>query len=357
MKSGTGFWAGWGGAILFILAAGLSAAGGQGEGKDRILEGWKAWQRIQSEIDSLSFSLSAGYSGDSSAARHVDKFDFGAGLAKGGYPDEFHFDFSSSNQLRRYLTTGGSSVENFITLQASYERHLLPFFKAFGFLERFSDTYLGIQQRYEAGIGIKGEAEIGLTRAGREKVEAVQDFRSALDGSRRGSAPASGLPAEALGVDEAKMLRTLTALKKRHAVLALGLIVTVLAEVERAEIELGDGSKRTLDPSRRFRLTLRPGLTWIMTEGLSLKWKTYFKLPVFGSIRAPAFDGRSLYDLRSDTFVTLRYDLPGAPSWARKISLIAEYKYFFDNAPPFVPSLQAAPRDHNSIVFKLGAEF
>jgi hypothetical protein len=345
------------GALLFALAGGLPAAGGPDEGKARILEGWKAWQKIQSEIDSLSFSLSAGYSGDSSAARSVDKLDFGAGLAKGGYPDEFHFDFSSSNQLRRYLTTGGSSVENFITVQASYERHLLPFFKAFGFIERFSDTYLNIQQRYEAGIGIKGEAEIGLTRAGREKVRAVQDFRAALDDSRGGSGPDSGLPAEALAVDEAGFRRTLTALRKRHAVLALGLIVTVMAEVERAEIEMSDGSKQALDPSRRFRLTVRPGLTWVMTEGLSLKWKTYFKLPVFGPARALAFDGRSLYDLRSDTIVTLRYDLPGAPSWARKISLIAEYKYFFDNVPPFVPALQAAPRDHNSIVFKLGAEF
>ena len=345
------------GAILFIIAAGMPAAGGRDDANNRVLEGWKAWQKIQSELEPLTFSLSAGYVGDSSSARQVDKLDVGAGLAKGGYPDEFHFDFASSNQLRRYLTTGGSSVENFITLQTSYERHLLPFFKVFGFMERFTDTYLNIQQRYEAGIGIKGEAEIGLTRGGREKTDAVKAYRTALSEARKTPAGESGLPPEALAVDESKIRRTLTALRKKHSVLALGLIVTVLAEVERAEIELNDGSKLTLAPSRRFRLSVRPGLTYVISEGLSIKWKTYFKLPVFGPTQAQAFDGRSLYDMRSDTLVTLRYDLPGAPSWARKISLLAEYKYFFDNVPPFLPSIQAAPRDHNSLVFKIGAEF
>jgi len=347
------------GAVAIVLAAwplAARASAGQDDLKSRVLEGWRAWQKIQAEIDPLSFSLSAGYVGDSSSARLVDKLDFGAGLAKGGYPDEFHFDFSSSNQLRRYLNTGGSSVENFITLQASYERHLLPFFKFFGFMERFTDTYLNIQQRYEAGLGVKGEAEFGLTRVGRERSQALEAYRSAL-AEARATPAAAGLPGEALAADESRIRRALTALKKKHAVLSLGLIVTVLAEVERAEIELGDGSKRTLDPARRFRLSIRPGLTYVVAEGLSIKWKTYFKLPLFGSTRALAFDGRSVYDMRSDTLLTLRYDLPGAPAWARRISLIAEYKYFFDGAPPYIPNVQAAPRDHNSLVFKIGAEF
>ncbi|MDD8027285.1 MAG: hypothetical protein PHI34_12305 [Acidobacteriota bacterium] len=345
------------GLILLLVAAGAAGAAGPDEWRDRVLAGWKSWQAIQGELQPLGFSLAAGYMGDASSIKEVNKLDISAGVAKGGYPDEFHFDFASSNQLRQY-SQGGSTVENVMTLQTSYERHLLPFFKIFGFLERFTDSYLSIQQRYEVGFGIKGEAEIGLTRAGRDRTAAVQDYRSALgEASRSPGSSESGVPAEALAVDEPQIRRTLTALKKKHAVLALGLIVTALAEVERAELELADGSKQLLDPARRYRLAIRPGLTYVFAEGLSLKWKTYFKLPVFGATHAVAFDGRSLYDIRSDTYVTLKYDLPSSPAWARKISLLIEYKYFFDNVPPYIPAVQAAPRDHNSLVFKIGAEF
>jgi hypothetical protein len=60
--------------------------------------------------------------------------------------------------------------------------------------------------------------------------------------------------------------------------------------------------------------------------------------------------------MRTDTFVTIKYDLPKAPAWARRVSLVIDYKYFFDNVPPFVPGIISAAAQHNSLIFRIQAE-
>jgi len=324
--------------------------------KKAIVAGWRMWRDLQVDMNTMTFSVGAGYIGDTSSGKALYKLDVNAGLAKGGYPNDFHFDMASYIQLKR---TGSKTdyVENVTTLRVNYERNLFPMLKAYGFVERFTDTYLDIQQRYETGLGLKLEAEIGLTTIGKKRLKELAEFHQAVNAGRERNVAVSDDVAQALTVDDAQFDEMATAVKKKNAFLALGLACTVLSELERAELDMPDGSKKTIDPQRRGRIAIRPGITWQPAEGVSLKWQTYFKLPAFGPTDAAAFNGALVYDLRTDTFVTLRYDLPKSPAWARRVSLLVEYKDFKDRLPPYIPGVVVAPADHSSIVFKIGVDF
>jgi hypothetical protein len=324
--------------------------------KKNLLSGWRIWRDLVTELNALTFTIGAGYYGDASSDRELNKLDINAALAKGGYPNDLKFDFSSSVQLK-HSGIKTDYIENVTTLLLSYEHLMLPFFKAYGFVERFTDTYLSIQQRYETGAGVKGEFELGLTDTGRKKVKDVFEFMRAADEARAQKVSGGEEVAAALAVDPELVQNTLIGLRKKYALLALGLACTTMAEIERASIDLPDGSSKLIDPRRRFRVALRPSLMFRPSDSLSIKWQTYYKMPAFGPTHAIAFDGSMRYDKRVDTFVTIRYDLPKAPAWARRVSLLIDYKYFFDNNPPFVPAIKSAASQHNALAFKIQAEF
>jgi len=343
--------------LVFLLV--FAAAGFAGEDNDlkkSLFAGWKIWRDLQADLNAVTFTVGAGYYGDANAKSEIDKLDINASLAKSGYPNDLKFDFASSIQLKN-SGVKTNYLENVTSLLLSYEHLLLPNLKAYGFVERFTDTYLSIQQRYETGVGVKGEFEIGVTESGRKKIKDVLEFgKIVAEGQAQKMAGGEDVTS-ALAVDQDQIRDTVIAIKKKYAVLAVGLALTTMAEIERASIDMPDGSSTLIDPRRRFRVALRPGLTFRPSEGLSIKWQTYFKLPAFGPTRSVAFDGTTRYDMRTDTFVTIKYDLPKSPAWARRVSLLIDYKYYFDNVPPFVPGVISAASSHNSLAFKIQAEF
>jgi len=345
--------------VILIVALVLVSSARAGEDPDlrkNLLSGWKMWRDMLADLNALTFTVGAGYFGDASSTRELNKLDINAAVAKSGYPNDLKFEFASSIQLKN-SGVKTDYLENVTTLLLSYEHLLTPFFKAYGFVERFTDTYLSIQQRYETGVGVKAEFEIGVTETGRKKIkDAIEFGKTAAEGRAQNMEGGEDLTS-ALAVDEDHVRDTVIALKKRYAFLAMGLACTTLVEIERSSIALPNGSSQLIDPRRRFRVALRPSLILRPSEGLSIKWQTYFKLPAFGPTHAIAFDGTLRYDMRTDTFVTIKYDLPKSPAWARRVSLLIDYKYYFDNIPPFVPRVISAASQHNSLAFKIQAEF
>jgi hypothetical protein len=342
--------------ILVLLAVSAARADEDPDLKQKLLSGWRMWRDLLSDINALTFTIGAGYSGDSSPKRDLNKLDITASVAKSGYPNDLKFDMASSIQLTR---SGSKTTynENVTTLLLSYEHYLLPFFKGYGFVERFTDTYLSIQQRYETGIGVKTEFDIGLGETGQKKIKDILDFGKTAAKARAQNITGGEDVTSALAVDPSQIQDTVTALRKKYAFLAVGLAFTTMVEIERASLDLPDGTSALIDPRRRYRYSVRPSLTLRPSEGLSLKWQTYYKLPAIDSFRTIGFDGALHYDYRTDTFVTLRYDLPKAPAWARRIALVVDYKHYFDSNPPFVPHVAQAAATHSSLLFKIQAEF
>lgn len=346
-------------AVLLVLAVTLTAAAAAGsqdaEQRKELLARYKAWRELQTELNAMTFTIGAGYIGDASSERELNKLDVNAALAKSGYPNDLKFSFASSIQLK-HSGSKTDYLENVTTLLLSYEHRMLPWLKAYAFVERFTDTYLSIQQRYESGLGVKGELEIGLTETGRKKIEDVQAFARAAAEARDRKLAGGEDVAAAQAVEDGPLEDAVAALRNKYSRLTLGLACTTLAEIERASIDLPDGSARLIDPRRGFRLALRPDVILRPSESLTLRALTYFKLPAFGPTHAFAFDGTWRYDIRTDTNIIIRYDLPKAPAWARRVSLVLDYKYFFDNLPPYVPGIKSAAAAHNSLVFRIQAE-
>jgi len=340
-------------AVIFLSVLKGSARAEEKPFLKCLAAGWKAWTEIRNDVQGLKANFSAGYISDSSTDKSLDRLDIGAMLAMGSYPNEFHFDMASSVQLKK--AKGRTDFfENVTTLRLNYNRNFFPFLQAYAFVERFSDSYLSIQQRYETGLGVKLETEFGLTSKGRERILEVKKFQHALACARN---QPEKTDAPGMEIDKQQIKDVLTAVRKKHAILAIGLAFTALAEYERAELELDDGSRTLLDPTRRSRISIRPSLTFQPVEGLYFKWQTYFKLPLFGPTDGVAFDGSRRYDLRTDTFTSLRYNLPAAPASPLKVFLTVEYNRFTDRLPPYVAQIKTAAADHRYLSFKLGVEF
>ncbi|HEX9901858.1 MAG TPA: hypothetical protein VGB72_03240 [Acidobacteriota bacterium] len=87
--------------------------------------------------------------------KELSRLNLNSSISKGFYPNEVTFITDSNFQLE-----DGAIKENVTKLLLNYEYFLLHWLEGYVFVERFSDSYLSIQQRYEVGTGVKLEAEI-----------------------------------------------------------------------------------------------------------------------------------------------------------------------------------------------------
>ncbi len=126
------------------------------------------------------FSVSAGFANHSAGEEGdglgtmTSNLTIGADYTKGFYPNEFNFKAGVF-----FLFNEGKLTEDMTTLHLSYERHFLPFLEAFVFVDRFSNSYLSIQHRYEMGGGAKFEFQWGII--GKERKKTWQDFKKHID--------------------------------------------------------------------------------------------------------------------------------------------------------------------------------
>lgn len=86
--------------------------------------------------------------------KELSKLNLNSSVSKGFFPNELTFITDSSFQLE-----DGAVTENVTKLLLNYEYYVQPWIEGYVFVERFSDSYLSIQQRYEIGTGVKLETD------------------------------------------------------------------------------------------------------------------------------------------------------------------------------------------------------
>jgi hypothetical protein len=313
-------------------------------------------KKKEKEVPPLSLSIGAGFNGHKAGEEGLYKLDLKTKMTYDAYPNEFRFNAGTNVQLKN-----GKLQENVTSLLINYDHYLETWLEIYGFAERFSDSYMSILKRYETGGGIKLELDLLGHNLKQElttyktKAKAYKKFEKhitkILDDTK--SPPED----KALSLEQLKALKALEkegtriveALKKKYAWLSLGMAVTVLSELEKAEIEtfaddiveengttrIQETTKTTkiaLDGEHRFRIVLRPSIVIRPWPTLSLEGMHYMKYPLGSPKRV---DGR--LDYRTDSHVLLRLILPKVPNWAKEVALIFGYHRHYDNIPARVP--------------------
>jgi hypothetical protein len=341
------------GALLAVAALAAQddggAAGDPASAWDAFAQKANAYlQKKDKELSGFDLRIKAGFIQHAAGDTSFIKFDLGASLAEDSYPHQLRFDTGAS-----FVLQDDAYRENVSTLRLNYDRYLAPWLEAFSFVERFTDSYLGIQQRFEIGAGLKLEGRLSPDRdrweEERRGLAAAVDDQLLAWRSRPEAAADPSLRRRIRAMErERDRIRNfiLRALQKVEVSLSLN----VFSEIEQAALETyvdrliagTDGmatepasatSKITLDGEHRLRYVIRPSFAFKPSDALTVRGQFYWKGPLGSPARR---DGR--LDYRFDTLLGFELGLPVAASWAKSLYLKLEHKIHYDNCPPRIPA-------------------
>jgi hypothetical protein len=314
---------------------------------------WNALSVLRKEEDrqrALKADISFGLTGDEAGERSLFKLNTGISLSRGEFPSEVNVVSKLGLQQR-----DGQLQEDVTSLLISYDYHTTRHVEYFAFAERFSDNFLSIQQRYEIGFGARAGFHFGSVPSWNRVADSFDTVRAGLASVRAAvpKMPARGQVMPNLGPDESSGLPLATrrlehALRDQSARVFLGLVASVFAELERAEIEVTSRpavgsvdpvvtSKVPVDATYRYRLTIRPAIRLRPSEEITIVIHPYYKLPLDGARRVTAADGTRRLDYRRDVMSEMEWTIKQEQTGLESVGFLVTVNHFFDNVPPTVP--------------------
>jgi hypothetical protein len=358
------------------------------------------------DFNGLSVGIKAGVDGNYairdvfSAAQNKqsltsNKISLASRLAYGVYPTEAEFSSSLSFEyMKDEISQSNKFQETMSSFLFNVERYFSRRWEAYGFIERFSNSYMGVEQRWEMGCGFKWEVdllskkqeqqlcklkcnrdiEIYLTKlleileSKNENAEASAGndfFRMAA--SLRKSCPHAETSSSLEKIcydlrtyrkwielfeqeiekeDKNNKNNTIDAWKKKQARFQFDLASSVFSETthpsltytvlsQNAEREwlAPIAEKKQFDPESKLRLALRGGAVWRPSKNSEVTGKCYLKFPLSNAY--VKFDDEKKYDLRIDAFGRIGYEIPLVPG-SSKIVIGLQLDYFYDQITPFL---------------------
>jgi hypothetical protein len=312
---------------------------------------WSSLSFLRAEEDkqrALKADIMFGMSGDEAGAKSLFKLATGISLSRGVFPSEI-------SVVSRFLlqVKDGQLQEEVTSLAITYDYHTTNKMEYFVFAERFTDSFLSIQNRYEVGFGGRVGADFGYvgTRKVADAVQAVEDkmdeVKNLLAGAAKRGEVRDGLP------DYSAFAKTMDNLdhisRDTYSRLFLGLAASVFSELERAEIEAtsvpASGSAGTsdqvkikvlLDTAQRYRLSIRPTIKFRPAAQVSIIVFPYFKLPLDGPHKVDTPSGRRL-DYRRDILSEMTWSIKPDQTGLENVDVTVSYNHYFDNVPPALP--------------------
>jgi len=312
---------------------------------------WAGLAVLRDEEDrqrSLLADITFGLSGDEAGPRSLFKLNTGISLSRGVFPSELSVVSRLGLQLR-----DGRLQEDVTSLQITYDYHATHNVQYFTFAERFTDSFLSIQQRYEIGFGARVGASFGRVGPWRNSEAQFNAVESGFAEIERERASVSRL-ADALTPGEAAGFRPAIsnlrhAIEDRQARLFVGIVASVFAELERAELEVTsfpsdtpfgadrETTKVALDAEQRYRLNVRPTLRLRPNNDIVITVYPYYKLPLDGPryVNVPG-RGRQL-DYRRDILSEMVWRIQSQQTGLESVDVVFTFNHHFDNVPPSLP--------------------
>ena len=330
-----------------------------------------------------------GFSGDQAASQSLYKIEGGINGSRGIYPGELTF----TSNIGMVLNNGIFS-ENVSNIYMAYNYH--PQWgdslstENFIFLKRFSDAFLGVEQRYEMGGGIILAKYSGqLTKRGHDlksKINKVEFSAENFD-------PDEGIwnlcsqycaryNTDFVTQDDVKTLERVQkhgnlSLKKLFSSFRIGILFGIFLETEKinttGSIETSAGVmpySYSFEPTQKVRWELRPTIDLKPSDNWSFRFRPYFKMPMPWEWQSTVSSGevqniREDYRIDLESSITIGLD-DYIDTQNKNVDFILKYNMFYDNAPArlYVPDPQSstpvlfsAPRRHTQFSFNFRVEF
>lgn len=289
-----------------------------------------------------------GIGGNETDISNLFKITGGVNLKSGTYPYELELSSNIEN-----IVKNGKFEENVSDIDISFDYN--PdvgdglWLENYAFLKRFSNAYLGIDQRYEAGggvifnfyskklteNGIKIQKELNRQPVykkgeGNTLIKCYQDICEHIENSQK------------LTDDEIHELNHIqqnyrNANSKRYSKMRIGILVGVHYESEMAKAEnmlMFNGEEmlmsRSFDATNIIRLELRPTFKFQPNDIFSFKLYPYFKFPIDFDMDVVEGD-KGQRDVRRDVFLDLQSSMNMRVT--KSVSISLRFRYFYDNAP------------------------
>lgn len=318
---------------------------------DTLWTALKFYRSFNEEETKLNGKSTFGFSGNESELNNIFKINAGVQIDKGIYP--YELDLKSNFQT---LINNGEFQENVSDIDISLDYHPKVgnglVLETYVFLSRFNNTYLGIEQRYEAGTGfvINFFTTRHLTSTGqsnKRNLDKLPDYKL-VQGNvwkcynevcHRVSGDQNTF---SVTEDEIAFLDDIRynydkANKKKYAKLRLALLAGIYYENEKARIEqqlmLNNGDSlyvEEFDATNKLRWELRPTLVLRPTDIFTIKLYPYFKLPLRKWMDVVRFDENTV-DERIDMFYDFQASI--TTKVTENISVNVNYRYLKDFAP------------------------
>jgi hypothetical protein len=300
-------------------------------------------EKAHADSSGRSTYVGAGFTGDSAGMIEHAKASIEGGITIGTYPGEFSMDVGATLDFKRNNSDEELS-EDVTSIKMSYDHYFTPKWEGFAFFERFSDSFMQIDQRYEVGTGLKWEKKFRHQPSKIEGAEnlkkAIKAFVDAVEADKgtgclleRNWAPIK-VPDSLKGSTGAEN-RLFQHLEKGAARAEVGISAALLAEFEQSDTLnfttlIGSGlvTSQTAKPGdKRYRLSVRPSGKWNVSDEVSFALAVYLK---------PALDApRKVNGVRD-----YRIDARAAMDWKIKsgedkdVSVVLSYDWHYDSVPP-----------------------
>ena len=320
---------------------------------------WESLAFLRDEEDrqrALKADITFGLSGDDAGQKSLYKLNTGISLTRGDFPSELTVVSKLGLQLR-----DGVLQEDVTTLQITYDYHTSSALEYFSFAERFTDSFLSIQQRYEIGFGARLAKEVGFVSGGPRAAEWIDQVRTVFAPMREMAAMPGAQRPVPLSVSDIDRFDAATgnlqhAIRDREARVVVGLSASIFAEIERAGIDAvsvpvsGSGaatdsikSNIQLASVQRYRFSLRPTLRLRPSPDVSIRIFPYFKLPLGAPVRSTDANGHRRLDYRRDIYSELAWSVKQDETGLENVEFVITFNHYFDNVPPSLsPSVIAA---------------
>jgi hypothetical protein len=296
-------------------------------------------KQVKIKRTSWSMTVQASYNDDNAGDSTVSTLFASTKIIKGGYPREFRFTTKSSFRF------ANDDLEDRVTaMLLNYDYYLRPKTEIYSFIERFSDSYLSIEERFEIGIGVKFEFPF-MDLVNPKTYNRIDSLFTAVDKIPRGKYLSEKQ------YQDMKMEKdmSLTYLEKKERRLNCGLAFSIFRELERPdEIRIPEMDTTVTPESEQcYRFVIRPSFVLRATSELTLSGECYYKLPL-----SSPHEVNDHLDYRVYAYLISALSLSKDKHDNDKVGLVVSYFYWHDNVPPFVElnGIYAAKKTHRRVV-------